>query len=144
MIPTTPSGSWEGDVDTAGDGDLIAEVAFDPAGEVVEHVADVRGFPTGVADRVPRLGDLESGEVVDVSVDGTGAAARQFGPFRYRVARHFANASARPMASFVDSTECPATSVMVVSVAGLRTAVMVGPPRSGRWSFGCGRGHWRQ
>ncbi len=62
----------EGDVEPAGDGNLLAGQAFRATGIERQHVADVAGFPFGRCDRVSRVGHLACGQFVGMGVDDRG------------------------------------------------------------------------
>ena len=70
----TDDAEWlmEGDIQPAGDRDLLAEVPLDRARVVGQDVADVARLPAGVPDRVPDRGDLDRREVLQVALDRIG------------------------------------------------------------------------
>ena len=74
----------EGDVDTAGDGDLVTGEPLRGSGVVGQHVADVAGLPAGVADGVAGVGDLELCQLLDVVVNDGREPAEQACPVARR------------------------------------------------------------
>ncbi len=78
--PHDADGFVEREVDAAGHGYLLADVAFDAPGVVVEDVADVARLPARVANGVARVGDLEECQIFEVGIDGLGKAAQQSSP----------------------------------------------------------------
>ena len=74
----------EGDVQPAGHGNLPAGQPFRGSRIELQHVAHVTGLPLGAADRMPGVGDLQGGQLIDVGVDRGGEGPQRRGPFSRR------------------------------------------------------------
>ena len=72
----------EGDVQTAGDRNLLAGQPFRARRVKLQHVADVAGLPLRVADRVTGVRHLERGQLIDVRVDRGRERAQRRRPAR--------------------------------------------------------------
>jgi hypothetical protein len=78
ITPTTPSGSRK--VTSIPPADLLAEHPLRRRRVVIEHVANVAGFPARLRDRMPRVHDLEQRQLLDVVTHGRGKRSKRVGP----------------------------------------------------------------